>query len=325
VVDGVPGETFLVNGNRQSHVVASGLDPSQHHSIVLWKLSEDLDQNGAKGTATFHGFTLDSGAELAALPRRTRRLEFIGDSDTAGWCADGSPYSGFLTPERKENAHVRKENAHETWAAQLAEQLKSEMLVEAISGWGVGAGATAIDSHLRRTINFDSSAAAWDFTSWVPDAVVMLIDPNDESKLAGPALGVVEQPESARAVSDQATARPQTPRGEHFVKKYVQLLTLVATVYADAPTKPAIISVCGGSINGLDPCDDILSAHAQFNQTQSAFAASFVTITHAHWHQINTASGHGKYNGCESHYNAAGHHVLMHDIAPQVKAVLGWA
>ena len=66
-----------------------------------------------------------------------RRIEFVGDSDTAGWCADGKPRQNYDT------AH-KYEDARKTWAAQLAESLRAEVMVEAISGWGVGAGAVVL-------------------------------------------------------------------------------------------------------------------------------------------------------------------------------------
>ena len=92
------------------------------------------------------------------------------------------------------------------------------------------------------------------------------------------------------------------------------------------PARPKIISVCGGSLNGLDPCDDIQTAHAKFNKAQSAFVASYVSITKPHWKEINGPNGKGKsaYNGCDGHYNAKGHAVLMNDILPDVKSILGW-
>jgi hypothetical protein len=87
----------------------------------------------------------------------------------------------------------------------------------------------------------------------------------------------------------------------------------------------AIISVCGGSINGLDPCDDIQTAHVAFNKAQSAFTASYTSITKKHWKELNNRPADKPYKGCDQHYNAAGHAVLAGDIAPQVAAVLGWA
>lgn len=47
--------------------------------------------DGMKGVSHFGGFCLPNGGEyFKGIERKERRLEFIGDSDTAGWCADGS-------------------------------------------------------------------------------------------------------------------------------------------------------------------------------------------------------------------------------------------
>ncbi len=48
---------------------------------------------------------------------------------------------------------IAVQNAHERWAAQVAKALDAEMFVEAISGWGVGAGATAIEKNLDNTLS----------------------------------------------------------------------------------------------------------------------------------------------------------------------------
>ena len=67
--------------------------------MVVRKVSEDNSQKDSKGILGFGGFEI-TGANsklfnFGAQPEAaTRRLEFIGDSDTAGWCADGSPNTG---------------------------------------------------------------------------------------------------------------------------------------------------------------------------------------------------------------------------------------
>jgi hypothetical protein len=64
------------------------------------------------------------------------------------------------------------------------------------------------------------------------------------------------------------------------------------------------------------------TAQATFNKAGSGFKAGFVTITKAHWKEINTKKN--GYNGCDGHYNPKGHNVLMQDILPGVKKILGW-
>ena len=63
------------------------------------------------------------------------------------------------------------------------------------------------------TLGFDT-AASWDYHSWVPDAVVILIGPNDST-------------------------------GKKFIKAYLQLLDQVSTNYHGVLRPPKIIHVCG--------------------------------------------------------------------------------
>ena len=173
-VDGDCQKPFLVaadmqddddDGNHDNRggvvVVANGLDPGSAHTVVVWKLNEDTagnDGNPKRGTAIFHGFHLDAGAQVhAPAPRKPHKIWFIGDSDTAGWCADGK-----AKPDTYWTAH-KYENAHETWAAQLAAAVNAEMMVTAISGYGIGAGAPAIQNNLPNSVNFDGDSTPYDY------------------------------------------------------------------------------------------------------------------------------------------------------------------
>jgi len=113
-----------------------------------------------------------------------------------------------------------------------------------------------------------------------------------------------------------------------FDAAYTSLLNLIVARYSPLPRPPKIISVCGGSINGLDPCENIQAVTAAFNSGRSAdgdsdgWVASYVTIDEADWKNINN-----KWNGflgCDEHYAESGHEVLMKDIEGQVRDVLGW-
>ena len=65
-----------------------------NHTLEFYKVTEDNSRKGSKGSMSFGGFSLSGGTFGPAPPSATRRLEFIGDSDTAGWCADGSSKGG---------------------------------------------------------------------------------------------------------------------------------------------------------------------------------------------------------------------------------------
>ena len=68
------------------------------------------------------------------------------------------------------------------------------------------------------------------------------------------------------------------------------------------------------------------TAQVEFNKKGHGFNAGYVTITKQHWKEINGPNGKGTsdYNGCDGHYNKKGHNVLMQDILPGVKKILGW-
>jgi hypothetical protein len=97
-------------------------------------------------------------------------------------------------------------------------------------------------------------AVAWDYTAWVPDAVVMLIGPNDElrDEMVRDRVRATDVPHETRACAYLPYTAPSTRAstllvwqvvgGNKFVKKYTTLLEHVATSYADAKTKPAIIA-----------------------------------------------------------------------------------
>jgi lysophospholipase L1-like esterase len=328
-------------GEWAMYELAKGL-PSGKHTITVWKATEDnIEANSelseTNGEMSFGGFTSD-GSFGAPPARPKRRFEFIGDSDTAGWCADGSPSTG--------DAPDKFEDSYQTWASQLATHFEAEMMVEAVSGWGVGEdlatnayGAKPIQQILDYT-NGGAQSQKWDYSSYTPDAVIILIGPNDENY----------------KVSSTSSNSSLSSTGSNFVSAYLSLLTQVAKNYKNASPPPKIIHVCGGSLNGFDPCEDIQTANNQFNKqatglqvsepatttlnslhphpphhSTSATQGYYTTITKPTWEKINgckngmnKCSGKSKFNGCDGHYNHDGHAMVAGEIAPQVKKVLGW-
>ena len=157
---------------------------------------------------------------------------------------------------------------------------------------------------------------AWDYSKWTPDAVVILIGPNDELSIEG---------------KESVLGRGVNASSSSFIASYIQLLEMVATNYKAAPTSPKIVHVCGGSLNGLDPCSDIQKANDMFNKGKNnhGLVGYFTSITTDHWYLINGGNGNGKsgktaYNGCDGHYNVKGHGIVAGDILPQLKKIMGW-
>jgi hypothetical protein len=312
--------------------------PSGEHFVTVWKATEDNSNKGAKGVAGFGGFATDGvfleRAAVAAGSRssRTRRLQFIGDSDTAGWCADGEPSTG--------DAANKYEDSYQTWAAQLARAFDAELHVQAVSGWGVGSGAKAIQTVMDYTNGF-AKQTLWNYSQWTPDAIVLLIGPNDESRSSHNRRAATPQISRRgghrQAASTGAATRSGTPvSGGQFIADYIDLLDRLVENYAAVAgaLKPKIVHVCGGSLNGFDPCDDIETANGRFNAKHGAagWSGHFTTIKRSTWETINgckqgslsKCSGKSAFNGCDGHYNANGHMRLAADVRPQIAKVLGW-
>ena len=120
---------------QQIIVLVNNLNPKYTHTVQFMKVTEiDVNSNKHKNdlATSFHNFVLDNrhSTFVAVPPFSNRRLEFIGDSDTAGYCVDGFPNGN--------DNQNKVQDSTKTWAWQLANGLNvSDVQVEAISGWGV--------------------------------------------------------------------------------------------------------------------------------------------------------------------------------------------
>ena len=327
----------FVYNNKQECYLKSDKTKIVDDDPSLGTVSCQIPQLNTLGVVGFGGFTAMGGSPgaaptfEAAPAALARRLEFIGDSDTAGWCADGSPKTG--------DDKLKESDAYLTWAMQIARNVSADVMVEAYSGYGVTSSSTPIQTIRDSTLGFETDPL-WNYSRWVPDAVMILIGPNDEYEYEGQ--NEYEGQYEHAHEHAHAAAEKEKPSHENsglkkevgsksFIKKYLGLLNRIKGDYAGAATTPKIIHVCGGSLNGLEPCADIQKANNQFNNQYSAEGGSgmkgyYTTITKAHWNTINGPHGKGEsaYNGCDGHYNVKGHGVLAADILPQLKKAMGW-
>jgi len=279
IIDGEPKQAFITSKRHQGwklYTLADGL-PGGSHSVVLWKISEDLKESGLDGAARFGGFITD-GQFLDLPAPRERRLEFIGDSDTVGYSAEN--IWGCEDPD--------SENNYKTWGAQIARALDADYIAEAISGYGVGAGGTdSVPEKLGRTCPF-LPGYDWNFTAYVPDAVVILIGPNDQM-------------------------------GKEFNRKYKDMMNQIIENYANAAKRPKLIHVIGGSGNGFAPISRIKAVHDDVADSY------FVPMGKAKWKMMNRGRNQRQYQGCDdSHYNEKGHAVVVSEVMPKIRDIMGW-
>jgi endoglucanase len=148
------------------------------HTLLLSKRTE-----GNFGTAVFNGLKLETGASLLTPPAKpTRRVEFCGDSYTCAY--------GVESPQLTCNAaQLRQyENNWIDYSEITARALCAEFHITAYSGRGIvhnygdtnPLSADPLPYYYPRTL-VNSVSPLFNYSSWVPDAVVIFLGTNDFS------------------------------------------------------------------------------------------------------------------------------------------------
>ncbi|MHC5160427.1 MAG: carbohydrate-binding domain-containing protein [Planctomycetota bacterium] len=168
--DGTPTLIDLTPG-ASTYTVATGLTDAVH-KIQLFKRTETQE-----GKVEFTGFELDDGKSLVAPPPRPRRrIEFYGDSITAGHSV------AVAAPADDTNDAWGKDNYY-AHGAVTAINLNAEYHCIARSGipivraWGseVDMPNNYYDRHDALT-----GTSQWDFGQWTPHIVVINLGQNDK-------------------------------------------------------------------------------------------------------------------------------------------------
>jgi hypothetical protein len=170
VLDGTPTSVVETAWGEQTLTLATGLSAGEHDVLIVRRTE-------AFGNAvSFLGFTVEGGAIVPSPRPWTHRLEFIGDSITAGYGALGADqYCGFS---------LATESAYVTYAAVAARALDAEAHLIAWSGKGVyqnygGDTTEPMPALYERTLPTDASSV-WDF-SYQAEAVLINLGTNDFS------------------------------------------------------------------------------------------------------------------------------------------------
>jgi lysophospholipase L1-like esterase len=171
VVDGKPTEVLKPSGGSMTYTVASGLTAGTHE-VIVWRRTEAFF-----GVATYEGFDFD-GTLLAPAPAPTRRIEMVGDSITCGYGDEGDGPSCPFTADT--------ENHYLTYGAIASRNVNADLVATCWSGIGMyrdyGGGTTdQMPVRYLRALP-ETSTSAWDFSKYVPDAVVINLGTNDFAK-----------------------------------------------------------------------------------------------------------------------------------------------
>ena len=174
---------FMLDRGRREICLFRGIDPSRITRVKFYRelqaMSEDL-----KTAVVIRG--LRGNGSFMTPPSYDHRLEFIGDSITSGegtygarsdedWAAYCMSYSG-------------------TYANLICKELNAESRIISQGGWGIFSGwdndrRHNVPRHYETICGLNSggendkygASRPYDFSSWIPDAIIINLGTNDNS------------------------------------------------------------------------------------------------------------------------------------------------
>lgn len=266
-------------------ILSTGLDSSKTHNVMVFKRTEALF-----GVVSLFGIVLSPGGSLQpAQPNfnESRRIEFIGDSITCGFGDLGTFPCNFS---------ASTEDVSHSYAELIARELDADIHIVAWSGKGMvrnygypnESSPESMPTYFNKTLaNSDAPSTTWNFTSWIPSAVVINLGTNDFS--TGP-----------------------VPSQELFESTYVSFISEIRSVYQQAQggVGPELFLVCGPMIG--NPCCQYVSNVAD------EVGATYIPIQQLNCNNDSTPCG------CDGHPNVQGHQGMYELAYPIIQKAMGW-
>ena len=182
-------------------------------SVLIIKLSEC-----AMSTLGIGQLLTDDSADITPAPDKPHRIEFIGDSITCGYGMD----------DENELHHFKTatEDCTGAYAYKTAQALDADYSLVSVSGYGIISGYTATGEEkipeqtvpqYYKTLGFSYNKFAdktapqdikWDFSRFVPEAIVINLGTNDDSYC-------LDDTERQRDYTDNYKRFLNTVRGEN--------------------------------------------------------------------------------------------------------------
>ncbi len=273
-------------------MLASGL-PQGAHRVELYRRSETQT-----GYTQFLGYDLEGGTLLPPPLPAPHRIEFVGDSQPAGFGIEGV---GPDCPGPDWAAQY--ENFHRSLSARLGEILDADLHGTIYSGKGFVRNISRPDKETMPAIypraNPVDPTSVWDFSRFVPDVIVVMMGGNDFALGQPVDDGPAPLADFTAAVRGMvATFRAHSPQAYVF-------LALSPSVSDEAPATTM------SRTNLKIAFDAIASEHAAAGDGRLYSVAPPV-------------AAESELTGCDGHGSPAYHERVAQQLAVMVKARTGW-
>ena len=164
IVDGKPGPGFKIDPAQSVYSICSGLTDGEH-TLEIFKRTESNVFN-----LQLLGIQLEAGKKPLAPPKPSeRRIEIIGDSITCGYGNEGKDQNEHFKPDT--------ENNYLSYGPVAARELNADCIQIAWSGKKLAPDNTIVQLY-DLTLPADKTSQ-WNFSSWIPQAVVINLGTND--------------------------------------------------------------------------------------------------------------------------------------------------
>lgn len=288
LIDGAASDTLALTEGSKAYDVATGLSDGTHVVTLIRRTEPQV------GVSQFTNFDFHGGSLLAPPGQPTRHIEFVGDSEMAGYgveCTD--PSQGFSADT---------ENETKSYPELVATALNAEIHNLAFSGKGVlrnsFSDGPVYSTYYPQAVPY-SAATNYDF-GWKPDAIWVALGANDYD------LGV------------GGAQRPAPDPGQ-FQAAYSSLFDLIRSKNAGVP----IVLVLQAF-----PNDDYPAGYQSRTNLRTIIQAVVNAKTAAGDKNVSFAelpqAGDADLQGCDSHPTAAFHAQLAPIAQAKIAAVAGW-
>jgi hypothetical protein len=190
IVDGKENEARKIKADtiKSTILLADGLKNAKH-SVQLFKLSNNTSYT------YFYGFELANDSKvLKATPLPQRKIEFYGNSITAGHGVD-------VLPGHDDSGSSYYFNNYWTYAARTARHFNAQYSCIARSGIGIMVSwFPEIMPEVYDRLNPADSTSKWDFSKYTPDIVVINLFQNDS--------WIVNNPQNPQFIARFGTTKP---------------------------------------------------------------------------------------------------------------------
>ena len=277
-IDGVTTSLLRLAAATDTYLLATGLPPGRH-VVEVFRRSEALFS-----TVQFLGFLVEDGALVPSGYPFTRRMEFVGDSITAGYGAEGNGVGAGC------DFSAVTENGAASFAAVTARSLNAGYSAVAWSGRGLRLNYGEPNANpplptmpdlYGRTRASDTSDT-WDFGAYVADVVVIYLGTNDTWNVADP--------------------------GPDFTSTYVTFLARIRTHYPAAHIFAVAAPERGFVVT----------------RVQSAVTERQAVDANVHFFQFDDYDLARDGIGCNGHPSAAAHTVMAEKLTAAIRAVTRW-